>query len=253
MECGYLSLSPDGKMLAFTMGGIQEDIGVMGVDGKDFRKLTNDRFKDRGPKWSHDGQRIAFYSERSGTYQIWVVNRDGSGIEQITDEKGMDLLAWPNWMPDDRSIFYQTPAGGAIVELSGATGSRKTRRVRPIGGDTYFGGSSVSADGKSILGSLVRPDGTGGSLVVYTFADSSYTKLPAEGTGPVWCVAGGTVIFIGNDQRLRSLDVQTGAIAVIEGLPRFTDYSEYFLGPDKRSIFFIKVETESDVWEAQAR
>jgi dipeptidyl aminopeptidase/acylaminoacyl peptidase len=249
-EFGYISLSPDGKALAFTMGGIQEDIGVMGVDGKDFRKLTNDRFKDRGPKWSHDGKRIAFYSERSGTYQIWVVNRDGSGIEQVTDEKNTDLLAWPNWMPDDRSIFYQTPTGGAIVELSGELGHRKTIRVRPTEGGEYFSGNTLSADGSSALGSLILPDGTGGPLMIYTFEDSSYRKLAAEGIGPVWCADGKAILFTGNDRLLRAFDPRSGAIMPIDGLPRFSDYSEYFLSPDNRWIYFVKVETETDTWEA---
>ncbi len=225
---------------------------MMGVDGRGFRKLTNDRFKDRGPKWSHDGKRIAFYSERSGTYQIWTVNPDGSGIEQITDDKNSGILAWPNWMPGDRSLYYQNDSGGVVVDLSGTPGRRKSVRVRPAGGGSTFTGTQISEDGKSILGSLIRPDGSGGSLMVYTFADSSYRKLAAEGAGPLWCAEGRTVLFIGNDLRFRSLDAQTGAIALIEGLPRFTDYSEYFLGPDKRSIYFIKVEIESDVWEASS-
>ena len=87
--------------------------------------------------------------------------------------------------------------------------------------------------------------------MVYTFADSSYRKLAAEGSGPLWCAEGRTVLFIGTDQRCRSLDTQTGSIVLIEGLPSLSDYSEYFLAPDKRSIFFVKVETETDAWEAQ--
>jgi hypothetical protein len=235
------------------MGGIQEDIGVMGLDGRDFRKLTNDRFKDRGPKWSHDGKKLAFYSERSGTYQIWTVSPDGSGIEQVTDEKKTSTMAWPSWMPGDRAIYYQTDSGGAVVDLAGDAGRRKTARVRPHGGGLIFSGTCVGADGKSVLGSLVRPDGTSGPLTVYTIADSLYRNLPAEGMGPVWCEEGRTVLFVGTDGRLRSLDVQTGSAVVIDGIPGLTDYSEFFLAPDKHSIYFVKIETESDVWEASSR
>jgi Tol biopolymer transport system component len=252
-EFNYLSISPDGKSIAFTLGGIQEDIGVMGLEGRDFRKLTNDRFKDRGPKWSHDGKRIAFYSERSGTYQIWTVNTDGSGIEPITEEKGSGLVSWPNWMPGDRSIYYQTDSGGAFVELAGSPGKRKTIRVRPAEGLSFFSGNSVSADGKSILGAFVKPDGTGGPLVIYSLADSSYRKLGEEGIGALWCADNRTILFIGIDRNLKSLDIQTGAVIPLEGLPRFTDYSEFCLTPDNRSIYFIRVETETDAWEASLK
>ena len=89
--------------------------------------------------------------------------------------------------------------------------------------------------------------------MIYTFADSSYRKLPAEGIGPVWCADGRTVLYIGNDRNLNTLDTQTGTIVPLEGLPRFNDYSQFFLAPDNRSIYFIRVETETDAWEASLK
>jgi Tol biopolymer transport system component len=252
-EFNYLSASPDGKRLAFTIGGVQEDLGVMALDGTGFRKITNDRFKDRGPKWSHDGKRLAFYSERGGTYQIWTVNADGSGIEQVTDMKGMGLVTWPAWMPGDRAIYYSTDSGGSIADLSGGPGLRRNSPLRPFRGVGTFSGSAISPDGKSIFGVLVQPDGAGGPLMIYSLADSSYRKLPGEGTGGYWCADGRTVLYLGLDGHPRTLDVVTGTIVPLEGLPRFSDYSEFSLSPDDRWIYFVRIETETDVWEASLK
>ncbi|HEY6121790.1 MAG TPA: winged helix-turn-helix domain-containing protein, partial [Pyrinomonadaceae bacterium] len=68
-------VSPDGKWLVYgTVGEKQEDLFVIGVDGSGLRQLTNDVTKDRAPRWSPDGKRIAFQSDRSGKFEIWTIN-----------------------------------------------------------------------------------------------------------------------------------------------------------------------------------
>jgi hypothetical protein len=47
--------------------------------------------------------------------------------------------------------------------------------------------------------------------------------------------------------------VVTGTIVPLEGLPRFSDYSEFSLSPDDRWIYFVRIETETDVWEASLK
>ena len=48
------------------------------------RRLTNDEFRDRGPEWSPDGQRIASVSNRGGDYQLWSIRANGSSLQQVT-------------------------------------------------------------------------------------------------------------------------------------------------------------------------
>ena len=85
---GSAWLSPDGEWLAFSSIREQEDIYISRPDGSSLRQLTNDVANDRAPRWSPDGRRIAFYSTRSGINQGWVIGRDGSGLQQITDDTG---------------------------------------------------------------------------------------------------------------------------------------------------------------------
>lgn len=54
---------------------------------------------DVQPRFSPDGKRIAFTSDRGGGDNIWIMNRDGSDKRQVTKEE-IRLLNQPSWSPD---------------------------------------------------------------------------------------------------------------------------------------------------------
>jgi Tol biopolymer transport system component len=90
-------VSGDGDWLAFTTSGVREDLFVSRIDGSDYRRLTDDAARDRGPSWSPDGSHIAFYSDRSGTYEMWTIRPDGSDLRQLTAHTGNP--GFPVWSP----------------------------------------------------------------------------------------------------------------------------------------------------------
>ena len=99
-------LSPDGQWVAFMETGAQEDLFVARTDGTEYRKLTDDVFRDRAPVWSPDGGRLAFYSDRTGSYQLWTIRPDGSGATHVsTAERKMNFPTWsPDGIPDSRLV-----------------------------------------------------------------------------------------------------------------------------------------------------
>jgi TolB protein len=73
-------------------------------DGTAVLRLTNDSSMDVWPVYSPDGKAIAFTSNRTGSYNVFVMNEDGSGVRNITNNKSINNFA--AWSPDGKSIAF---------------------------------------------------------------------------------------------------------------------------------------------------
>ena len=78
---------------------------------------------------SPDGQRVAFISDRSGTPEVWICDRDGSNARRLTSfpEPGAGL---PAWSPDGRQIAFDSSVNGHndlyVISASGGASRRLT-------------------------------------------------------------------------------------------------------------------------------
>ncbi|HEY6371461.1 MAG TPA: winged helix-turn-helix domain-containing protein [Candidatus Sulfotelmatobacter sp.] len=78
---------------------------------------TSDTDQGPGPQFSPDGKRLAYMSDRSGTMEIWISNRDGSNGFQLSAVGGAGT---PRWSPDSLSVAFDvtTPSGSKIVTMN---------------------------------------------------------------------------------------------------------------------------------------
>lgn len=130
--------------------------------------LWTDGVKNAYPRWSRDGARILYESDRSGRWQLYVMNQDGSGDHRITDETANDEL--PDWSPDNTRIaFVSDRTGNQDVFVMSADGGDVRNLSRSPARDIH---PYWSPDSKWILFNSnragarlqlyqVRPDGTG--------------------------------------------------------------------------------------------
>lgn len=95
-----VDVSPDGSTIAFTLLG---DIYTMPISGGTPTRISEGMAWEVHPRFSPDGSRIAFTSDRGGADNIWVMNADGSDKRQVTRED-FRLLNQPTWSPDGKFI-----------------------------------------------------------------------------------------------------------------------------------------------------
>jgi tricorn protease len=98
------TLSPTGTRAAFGFRG--EIVTVPGEKG-DVRNLTNTPGgHERYPAWSPHGRSIAWFSDASGEYQLYIGSQDGKGDPRTIKVKGEGFYRSPVWSPDSQKIAY---------------------------------------------------------------------------------------------------------------------------------------------------
>jgi dipeptidyl aminopeptidase/acylaminoacyl peptidase len=131
-------LSPDGRRVAFVVTSLSEErdeylsnIWVVDVTGGVPRRFTAGPRRDLEPRWSSDGARLAFLSERAPREkpQLYVMPADGGEPTKLTAlENGVSSVAWS---PDGSRLAFVSPVGGQR-EPENEEERRKSRPARVI-------------------------------------------------------------------------------------------------------------------------
>ena len=115
-------ISSRGDRLAYSKEFDHWEICRIDLTGEDplrrpSRTIISSTRSDGSPVISPDGSRIAFSSRRSGGYQIWMSDRDGTQFVQLTN-LAADSVGSPFWSPNGQFIaFDATPAGNSDIYL----------------------------------------------------------------------------------------------------------------------------------------
>jgi len=149
-----LDVSPDGRTIVFDLVG---DIYSMPIAGGAATLLLGGPAFEMQPRFSPDGKRIAFTSDRDGLVNVWTMNLDGKDLRQVSKEREREVSN-PAWTPDGQYIvarkhFRNTRSLGAgemwLYHSSGGNGLKLTTRrnweqnatepiVSPDGRYVYF-------------------------------------------------------------------------------------------------------------------
>lgn len=133
------SWSPDGSELVFTSPclGHQESypgasLWILDVVNQEPRPLDTAPGGDYDPSWSPAGDKIVFTSEREGRPQIYWMNTDGTGVENISEIFAREIN--PEWSPAVNQIMFVTYRNGYpqiwVMPVSGGEASRFSRSER---------------------------------------------------------------------------------------------------------------------------
>ncbi len=117
--------SPDGRSLAVQSdfeGDENYNVYVVAARGTSVRKITDTRFDSSFPRWSPDGGKIAFISNRDGDRDnVFVVDASGGAAKQLTAVD--DIVTEIAWRPDGQSLAFSAGVGlhdyVGLVDLAG--------------------------------------------------------------------------------------------------------------------------------------
>jgi Tol biopolymer transport system component len=180
------TIAKDGRIVFTSVRDGDMEIYSMNGDGSDVRRLTNMPGPDGGPFFSADGKRIVFRGRhpqgpeledyrslleraiyRPTSLEIYVMNRDGSGLEQVT-KLGAASFA-PYFTPDGRQIIFSSNYGDPkgrnfdlfLVNVDGTGLERVTHN------DTFDGFPMYSPDGRTLVFASNRHDAKPGETNIF--------------------------------------------------------------------------------------
>jgi Tol biopolymer transport system component len=232
------SISRQGHRLAYVQSFDDSNIWRIEVPNSKVRsnpptKLIGSTMLDQGPQYSPDGKRIVFESTRSGFYEIWVCDSEGTNTIQLTTLER--VTGTPRWSPDGRQIAFdsrpESHSGIYVINVEGGSPRRLTTEtsddVVPSwsrdGRWIYFasnrsgtqqvwkvpaeGGQAVQVTKKGGLAAFESPDG---KIVYYAKFDSPglwrvaveggeetlVLDQPKAGYWDYWAVVDGGIYFV---------------------------------------------------------
>ncbi|HEX7721294.1 MAG TPA: PKD domain-containing protein [Pyrinomonadaceae bacterium] len=194
--------SGDSKIVFATNRDGSMQIYVMNGDGSAITRLTSSGANDDYPRWSPNGTKILFQSDRdhpdTGYMDIYVMNLDGSGVTRLTNDPNDDGMA--SWSPDGSKIVFQSMRNGVNYQVysMNADGSNQ---VNLSNNSSSEGEPSWSPDGTKIVFASDRDDAGYDSVYVMNSDGSNqhaitFSSGTLEDTQPVWSPDGSRIAFV---------------------------------------------------------
>ena len=188
--------------------------------------LTNDtRKRNSLPAFSPDGERIAVMSSMAGSLpDIWIMNKDGSGLRQVTDNSGFE--ADPAWSSDGHAIVFRSIRGHTVGLYSVSIDTRREQKLIAYGSidelrrqQGLVEESVVSPDNTRIAYTVYDPRTNSKALFLRDVHSATATRLT---TGlpivsyPRWAPDGQSIAV----ELLHDRGSDAGVVAVSGGAPR---------------------------------
>jgi Tol biopolymer transport system component/DNA-binding winged helix-turn-helix (wHTH) protein len=246
-----VAYSRDGQWVAYTSFP-NGDLWRSKIDGSEKRQLTFRPLRVFSPRWSPDGQQIAFNADLSGAKRnVYVVSSEGGAPKRIlaSEQSQSDV----NWSPDGNQLAFSslfvpnTPI--YIFDL-------RTQKVASLTGSDGFYDPQWSPDGRSIA---AIAHGDRGKLMLFDVATEKWAEAIGFSIGhPAWSHDGRYIYFQYSPQessegvresigRLRLVDAKIEHMVDLEALGHVTTgtFVDWFgLAPDDSPLFARDASTQ---------
>jgi dipeptidyl aminopeptidase/acylaminoacyl peptidase len=248
-------ISPDGTRVAYVLNRIDPGtdsytsaIWVVPADGGDAVQFTAGTKRDTTPRWSPDGSRLAFLSDRDGASQLYVMPATGGEPKRITNLP--DGAGTPVWSPDGSMLAFAASVQIEPAPTDAEAKKRWEQRPRHVDAARY------------------KADGFG-----YTYDRNTHVfVVPADGSAeprqishgrfndgdPAWSPDGQTIAFCSSRHETREEDTLVDLwLAPAQGgeprsVARLGRLSAPAFAPDGRAIAVYATTDDGKDWVAHS-
>ncbi len=215
-----VSVARNGDRIAYEGWIYDTNIWRVTTDGQSNpERIIASTLWDREPSFSPDGNRIAFVSNRSGSWELWTAVGDGSEQKQLTHLDG-PVVGVPRWSPDGTRIAFQITdekgadvrlinvASGLVESLESEPSDEVAPSWSPSGGEVYFGSNrsgSWQIWSEPIGGGEAIQVTSGGGYAAIPSPDGRFLFVARTDTTGLWRIP------LGDGPEERILDMPVGS------------------------------------------
>lgn len=157
-------LSPNGKR---ALAGARGDVWSLPAKNGSPRNLTHTSgIAEREPAWSPDGKWVAYFSDATGEYELYLLAADGRSEPKQLTKDGHAFRAHPTWSPDSKYVAFCDKTGSVYVQAV-AGGPTTLVDKDPWTGDLVNPMPSWSHDGRWLVYSRREEQGASAAIWLY--------------------------------------------------------------------------------------
>jgi len=199
-----VSLSPDGKMAAISIGDPGSEIHLHHLERGTRTRFSFVSLGATDPVWTPDGKQIVFSTVDAANFRLHVKPSDGS-LPERTLVSGTDLVRPSSITPDGRYVLYERGTGDAGDIMRVALEGGEPELVLGGEGQQYEG--RISPDGRWLA--YISSDGSGRYLFVTPYPDGGGRwQISNESAYAAWWNSNGKEILYVSAYGIRALDLE---------------------------------------------
>lgn len=192
VEFSYFDLAPMGDVIVYAQGqDDQQELFLMDNEGAAIRQLTQDQIGHLWPRFSPDGDKIAFSSLMDQTYDITIVDLEGNKLAFFdVDTCRADL----DWLDNDH-LLITVCANHTDISILDLSNGEITALISEPGQE--FAPNS-SSDGKSVLYTCMEPGESDTEICVFDIASREISRLTDNSINeydPSWSADSNLIVY----------------------------------------------------------